>query len=105
MCPQAGARGPARVPPELQPCAGRGLVVMAAGRGGAGRDASGDAPEPPLEGERLGAGLSERREGRGGSLEEAGLTKGRGGARRGGAGQFVCDVKLWAQSQKKRIAV
>ena len=75
---------------------------MAAGRGGAGREASGDAPELPLEGERLGAGLSERRAGRGRSRRRGFL---RGGARRGGEVHFVCDVKLWAQSQKTRIAV
>lgn len=36
--PQAGARGPAWVPPEKQLCAGRRLVVMASGRGVAGGD-------------------------------------------------------------------
>lgn len=74
--PQAGARGPAWVPPEKQLCAGRRLVVMAPGRGVAGGQRGGDAPEPPREGGRLGAGLGVA--GEGGDAQGGGASKGRG---------------------------
>lgn len=71
--PQAGARGPAWVPPEQQLSAGRGLVVMAARRGGAGRNAQG-------------RGMPDR-EAEGGASD--------------GARWLFCDVKLWAQTGRK----
>lgn len=70
--PQAGARGPAWVPPEKRLCAGRRLVVMASGRGVAAGRRGGDAPEPPRQGGRLGAGLGRL----GGDARGAGLQRG-----------------------------
>lgn len=95
--PQAGARGPAWVPPEQKLCAGRGLVVMAAKRGGAGREAGrGRAGAATL---RRAAGGGARRTPEAGPREEAWLPK-----EWGGAGLF-CDIKRWAHSwTKARIA-
>lgn len=76
--PQAGARGPAWVPPEQQRCAGRGLVVIAAGRGGAGREARRERAGA-ASGVRAPGGGAWRTPGEEGPHEEAGPPKRQGG--------------------------